>query len=306
MEGAGLRSHSLNALGYQPIRLKKAKGDARYSGTFRVNGKPVDLLIDSGANSTDLNANLASRLGIQTHDGIQVVSRGALGRPVESQIGLGTLTAGPISASPFPFMISPVPTQTTATSRYDGQLGLDALSGLGALVDLSQGSMWVPGPRSLDSRGEALRPLGRQPNLAFDALQLRRTGRLPHLNVRSRWQNKTLTWIVDTGAEVTVLAEETARRLGIAVQDSRSRIIDASGDQVMARVAILNEVVFNRLVVTEFQVAVIPLAKVRESFRDSNGRPIDGIIGMDFLEKSGALLDSSSKLLYVGSPAPVD
>ena len=32
------------------------------------------------------------------------------------------------------------------------------------------------------------------------------------------------------------------------------------------------------------------------------GRPVDGIIGMDFLEESSALLDTASQLLYLGDP----
>ena len=297
-----VRSSSLAALGYNPIDLQKSPGDTRYSGKFLVNGQPVRLLIDSGANSTDIDSRLSSRLGIQTNDAIKVVSRGALGRPVASQVGVGSLTAGSVTAAPFPFMIAPHSGRHTATSRYDGQLGLDALSGLGALVDLSDGRMWVPGPRSRAARGSRIRPLGRHKGLAFEALELNRTGKLPHLHVKSTWGPHELTWVVDTGAEVTVLAQETAQRLGIPTQPSRSRIIDASGDQAPVEIAVLDQVIFKRLVVQKFQVAVISLDKVQRSFRDSRGRPIDGIIGMDFLEESGALLDSSSQLLYVGPP----
>ena len=68
------------------------------------------------------------------------------------------------------------------------------------------------------------------------------------------------------------------------------------------RVAVLDHVVFGRLVVREFQVAVAPLATIRKTFRDRYGRPVDGIIGMDFLEESAGLLDTASRVLYVGDP----
>lgn len=288
-------------MGYKSLPLLKTSGDTRYSGKFLVNGQPVQLLIDSGANSTDLNAKVSTKLGLETNDSIEVVSRGALGRPVSAQVGLGSLTAGGLTASPFPFMVAQhSDNRHTATSRYDGQLGLDALSGLGILIDLAGGHMWIPGPNAPLTRDGLIRPLGRRNALAFDALPLRQTGRLPHLHVRSRWGSQELTWIVDTGAEVTVLAKETADKLGIPTRPSRSRIIDASGDEAKASVAILDQVIFNRLVVQKFQVAVVPLAEVQRSFKDDRGRPIDGIIGMDFLEESSSLLDSSSKLLYVG------
>ena len=37
-------------------------------------------------------------------------------------------------------------------------------------------------------------------------------------------------------------------------------------------------------------------------FRDSTGRPVDGILGMDFLTKGQALLDANSGLIYLGQP----
>ena len=297
-----VRTTQLRQLGYAPLALQKTSGDSRYSGRFLVNGQPVQLLIDSGANSTDLDAILATKLGIVPDRSLTVVSRGALGRPITSQVGLGSLTAGPVTANPFPFMLAPPTDRHTATSRYDGQIGLDALSGLGALIDLSDGHLWVPGDRAVNAAGGEIHPLGPSQRLGFDALRLNRAGRLPHLILEGDWNGNRLSWVVDTGAEVTVLSSHTVRRHRIATVASHSKIVDASGDNAPVRVATLNNVVFGRLIVREFQVAVTPLKTVREHFRDSRGRPVDGIVGMDFLEESGALLDSASRLLYIGHP----
>jgi hypothetical protein len=98
------------------------------------------------------------------------------------------------------------------------------------------------------------------------------------------------------------MAAETVQRLGIPTTASRSKIIDASGDRASVRTAVLRDVVFGQLVVNEFQVAVTPLKTIRRTFRDRSGRPVDGIIGMDFLEESSALLDTASQVLYVGDP----
>ncbi len=297
-----VRTSQLRQLGYSALPLQKTSGDSRYSGRFLVNGQPVQLLIDSGANSTDLDSKLATKLGIVPDRSLSVVSRGALGRPVTSQVGIGSLTAGQVTAAPFPFMLAPQTERHTATSRYDGQIGLDALDGLGALIDLSDGHLWVPGRTARNAGKGEIRPLGHSERLGFDALRLSRAGRLPHLILEGDWNGHSLSWVVDTGAEVTVLSSDTVRRHRIPTVASRSKIIDASGDNAPVRVAKLHHVVFGRLVVSEFQVAVTPLKTVREHFRDSRGRPVDGIVGMDFLEKSGALLDSASRLLYVGQP----
>ncbi|WP_411846505.1 aspartyl protease family protein [Roseibacillus persicicus] len=300
---SGLREARLTSLGYTALPLKKISRDSRYSGKFLVNGSPVDLLIDSGANSTDLDSHLAPKLGLRIDNSAKVVSRGALGRPVTSRVGLGVLSAGPVSALPFPFMLANETLGNTATSRYDGQIGLDALEALGALIDLRTGKMWVPSKNAQNARAQSIRPLGEVTGLGFNTLHMRPAKNLPHLIMESYWNGRLVTWIVDTGAEVSVLSAESARELGLETRASSSRIIDASGDNAAARAATFENVVFDRLVVTEFQVAVIELPVVRKNFKDRNGRVVDGIIGMDFLENTGALFDAGSRLLYVGDPA---
>lgn len=299
---SGGREKRLRELGYTPLKLQKSSGDARYSGRFLVNGQSVQLLIDSGANSTDIDASVAHRAGVRPSESLTVISRGALGRPVTSQVGVGSLTAGQVTATPFPFMLTPASNLHTATSRYDGQLGLDALDGLGALVDLSSGLLWLPGRNARNAGATTIGPLGASGGLGFETLGLKRAGALPHLILEGVWNGNQLSWVVDTGAEVTVLSTATVRRHSIPTTPTGSKIIDASGDNSDVSVAMLKNVVFGRLVVSDYQVAVTPLTIVRKSFRDSRGRPVDGIIGMDFLERSGALLDSASRLLYVGRP----
>jgi predicted aspartyl protease len=300
---SGLREKKLTALGYTSLPLAKISRDSRYSGKFLVNGQAVELLIDSGANSTDLDTSLEPKLKLRIDQNAKVISRGALGRPITSRVGLGVLSAGPVSALPFPFMLANESLGTTATSRYDGQVGLDALEALGALVDLHSGRMWVPSRGAQNAGPRGIRPLGERRGLGFNTLHLRPAKSLPHLVLESQWNGRLVTWIVDTGAEVSVLSAESARLLGLQTQASSARIIDASGDNAAARAAMFENIVFDRLMVTEFQVAVIPLPVVRKNFSDQNGRVVDGIIGMDFLENTGALLDAGSRLLYVGDPA---
>lgn len=300
---SGVREKELTSLGYVSLPLKKITNDSRFSGKFQVNGKPVELLIDSGANSTDLDNHLGAKLGLRIDKQAKVVSRGALGRPVTSSVGLGVLSAGPVSALPFPFMLANESLGTTATSRYDGQVGLDALEALGALIDLRSGKMWVPGGRGQNQTLAGIQPLGEHSGLGFDVLRLRPAKNLPHLVLESQWNGRLVTWIVDTGAEVSVLSKRSANQLGLQTKSSSARIIDASGDNASARSAAFNNIVFENLVVSDFPVAVIPLPVVRKNFNDHNGRPVDGIIGMDFLQSSAALFDAGSRLLYVGDPA---
>ena len=59
---------------------------------------------------------------------------------------------------------------------------------------------------------------------------------------------------------------------------------------------------FGDVNVRTFDIAIAPLSEVKRFFKDPTGRPVDGILGMDFLTNGQALLDSGSKILYMGQP----
>ncbi|MCX8239118.1 MAG: retropepsin-like aspartic protease [Akkermansiaceae bacterium] len=298
----GSRSSELNRLGYESVPLQKEVGDSRYSGVFKVNGSPMRFLIDSGANGTDVDQKLAASVGLRPSGSVKVITRGALGREVASGRGVGSLQIGSMIARQFPYTIAPSHGRKTSTSSYAGQVGLDALSATGALIDIPSARMWIPGPRS--QRGESPLPiaLGPRSGLGDKILELGTASRLPHLILRGSLKGRLVTWVVDTGAEVSVMAAESFDRFNIPSRPTNSRMIDASGDRVALRHARLQHLRFGDVDVAVFDISVAPLGTVRQYFRDSNGRPVDGILGMDFLMTGGALLDSGSGLIYLGSP----
>jgi predicted aspartyl protease len=296
----GGRSGQLKRLGFESVSLQKIRGDVRYSGVFKVNTLPFRFLIDSGANSTDLDATLARQARLVEDRSVKIVTRGALGREVSSGRGYGTLQIGPMFAENFPFTIAPSTGKKTSTSSYAGQVGMDALSAIGAMVDIPGQQLWVPGGR----RGMVKAPLaaGEQNGLGQNVLNLEMAGRLPHLILRGALDGRPVTWVVDTGAEVSVMAAESFDRFNLPSQTTDSRMIDASGDRIALRRAQLRNVSFGNVTVTVFDIAIAPLGTVREYFRDSRGRPVDGILGMDFLTTRNALLDTGSRLIYLGNP----
>ena len=81
-----VRETRLTSLGYEPLRLKRTAGDSRYSGLFTVNSRKVRLLIDSGANSTDLNYDLARACGITPEESVKAVSYTHLTLPTNREV----------------------------------------------------------------------------------------------------------------------------------------------------------------------------------------------------------------------------
>jgi len=289
-------------MGYEFVPLAKIPGDKRYSGVFFVNGTPLQFLIDSGANRTDVDEEFAQKTGLRLDNSVRIVTRGALGREIHSGRGFGSLQIGSMISPEFPFTIAPRGGVKTSTSSYAGQVGLDALSATGALVDIPSGRMWVPGPGSARSRGRGNLHLGVRPDLGHKVLPLGTAGRLPHLILSGTLNGRRVSWVVDTGAEVSVMAAESFEGFNIASRETNSRMIDASGDRIPLRHARLYNLTFGEVNVAVFDISIAPLGPVRKYFRDGSGRPVDGILGMDFLTIGRALLDSGSGVLYMGQP----
>ncbi len=295
------RERFLKSEGYVPVALEKITGDVRYSGVFAVNGKPMRFLIDSGANSTDLSERYAKEVELKRDLSVSVITRGALGRSLKSGLGHGTLKIGPVYSENFPFTIGPESEKRTATSRYAGQIGLDAMSASGALIDLSRGSMWVPGHDYLKRSGGRPQQLGVKPNLGVHTLSLYPAANYPHLILEGKVDGRRVTWIVDTGAEVSVMAESSFEKFSYPSEVTNVRMIDAVGDRIEVRSATIQNVQFPGVYFPSFDLVIASLENVRKVFKDSHGRSIDGILGMDFLSDTKALLDPGSKVIYLGS-----
>ncbi len=298
----GQRAQIMKGMGYVAVPLQKISDDVRFSGLFQVNGEPLRFLIDSGANSTDVESKIASRVGLKRDHSIKVITRGALGREIKSGHGRGSLRVGPMHADNFPFTIAPSSSRETSTSSYAGQVGLDALDATGAMLDIPAGKMWLPGRLSKRASNGDPRPLGVRSGLGQKVLRMGRAGRLPHLLLHGSLNGKHTSWVVDTGAEISVMAAESFQRFGLPSQATNSRMVDASGDRVALRRAQLKNLQFDEVNIRTFDMAIAPLSEVREHFRDPSGRPVDGILGMDFLTNGEVLLDSGSRILYMGNP----
>ncbi|MDA7519733.1 aspartyl protease family protein [Akkermansiaceae bacterium] len=296
------RAKTLKKMGYVSVPLQKVTDDVRYSGLFEVNGKPLRFLIDSGANSTDVESKIASQVGLRPDNSIKVITRGALGREIKSGHGRGSLRVGPMHADNFPFTIAPSSSRETSTSRYAGQVGLDALDATGALVDIPAGKIWLPGRFSKRASTDDPSPLGYRESLGHRVLYMGRAGRLPHLLLHGTLNGRHTSWVVDTGAEISVMAAASFNRLNLPSQTTNSRMVDASGDKIALRRGQLKNLRFGEVNISSFDIAIAPLPEVRQYFRDPTGRPVDGILGMDFLTNGRALLDSGSRILYMGKP----
>ncbi len=295
---AGLRETTLAQRGYTSHPLYSYQGDSRYWSEVKMSGSEVKLLLDSGANSTDITQQTAQQIGIQINSKFSVVSRGALGREVRSKTGYTRLDYGAQSIAPFMVVVNEPRAQKTSTGAYDGQIGLNALVEMGALIEVAQKRIWMP---TADIPNHQQYPLlGMLPQLGRHAMPLYSSGKYSHLVLRNQYKGQVMHWIVDTGAEISLIDRQSAQRAGLVEVKTNSKMVDISGDTSALGFTIMDQMQLNQTTLQTVPLAVANLSMVKKTFKAKDGITIDGIIGVDILMLTEALIDPRSKVIYLG------
>lgn len=109
--------------------------------------------------------------------------------------------------------------------------------------------------------------------------------------VDARVQGSSVPLLVDTGADVTVLTAEGARRAGLRVgSDAPTIVVNGAGGQATARL------VFARIKVGDFEEPDVLVAVMDDL--DLGGRAV-GLLGMTYLERFDARIGRSLELVPV-------
>ncbi len=241
---------------------------------FFVAGHELRLKVDTGADVSALERKIVRKLGLAADPDFSFQVRSFHGANLgTSGANLAVKLGGvPMSEStPFVFL----PRLTGVPGRIRGILGIRPLREAGAVVDVSGGTIALTGGDHA-AGGERLKLLT--------------STQRPFVFVVSRYRGRELVWMVDTGAETSVLTRNSAARLKIAAErQQHRRLADTSGKSREAVRAILEAVEWGTRLRGDLPVLVgqVPsLAGVR-----AGGKPADGILGLDFLAKHGAVID---------------
>lgn len=100
-------------------------------------------------------------------------------------------------------------------------------------------------------------------------------------------------FLVDTGANSSVIAEELATQLGLP-SGAQSRLHSIAGTQTVATARVANLAVGKR-VRSDLVVSVLPQGQLR----------MDGVLGLEWLGRASLLLDFKQRRMTVGEALPV-
>lgn len=127
-------------------------------------------------------------------------------------------------------------------------------------------------------------------------VKLRLEGRLPYLEVTLRFSGKQIRLdrvLLDTGSAGSVFAADVVDALGIGPEstDRIRRILGVGGSEFVYSKRV-DELALGDLKVTDFEIQV---GAMRYGF------PLDGIVGMDFLLSTQAIIDLATLEIRTGS-----
>ncbi|HJR65921.1 MAG TPA: retropepsin-like aspartic protease [Gemmatimonadaceae bacterium] len=120
-----------------------------------------------------------------------------------------------------------------------------------------------------------------------------------HYQAVAQVGGQRLSLIIDSGASTSFLDDATALRLGLSLQQSRTRVSGLGAPAQRTRSARLDDVRLGGLRLDSLPVVVLDLSHVNQSLRDEGIELADGVIGADLLAEREAVFDFASGVLYL-------
>lgn len=260
-----------------------------YYAKGKVNGVDARFTIDSGAFYSKINEKSAEKFGLVLKEAGS--SRGIGGLEKNYVAEIKSMSIGPHLRMP-PQEIS-VSAIGDASMKDGGLVGADILTKIGGIIDFRTHRLMYPKPGSPTDLANLARTCGMQ------EIALVRSGNWSILEAKVG--DKPLRFLVDTGAQQTVLDNEVARQLGLKAIPSRVVATGVGAGQAKLEMTTLGDIAIGAVHLSRMPVLLTSLANAQAK---STGK-VDGILGADFLYASDAVFDVGAGRLYV-EPGVVD
>jgi predicted aspartyl protease len=251
----------------------------------RFNGSdPLDCVLDTGASHAMLLPEVAARLGVRVEETRQ--AQGA-GGPVEVWIGTAdTIALGDAVVRSVPLLMSPDLERIgrAVGARIDGNIGHGFLRHFRVTVDYERQSLTLCSPDE---------PADSRPARAELPFRLAHPAK-PLIVLPVKANGHDFQFALDTGASITVISPEAARRCG--VEGVAMPSMTGGGGAVPSAAGTLKSLAIDRVSISRVRVAIADfvgmLARV-------TGAPMDGIIGTNVLRRFRVTIDYPAERLVL-------
>ncbi|MBA3830623.1 MAG: clan AA aspartic protease [Chthoniobacterales bacterium] len=274
----------------------------------RINGSPVTLLLDTGADVSFLRADRAQHLGVRVVDETMRTGGKAFPTGVVSDLQAGDAHFRELRFALYEASEIGGAVPGEAASAADGLIGLDMLRRYEAVINCHSRQLFFrkEGASGLDlTRGMRAMGFRKVPIIAY---------RHHFLTVPCHLNGRLGQMILDTGAFVTALADDAVRAFTIKTTPSRLTARGFDGKVRPVELAQVNDLRIGDVAIAPQTFAVIDLFDSRKQVRAftgvnrieqyserefSPGERIFGLLGNELLDQRRAIIDLESMSLFL-------
>jgi predicted aspartyl protease len=283
---------ALKNWGYKEVPLTLDKAGCPML-KVEVEGTPMLLLLDTGANALCLDRPSAKRAGLtpggEKEKGSATGSALEIHRASIRRLSIGGSSV-PAEAALFDYSAINALRKRRGEPPSDGILGGQFLTEHAAVIDYPRLKLYL-----LDS-AKSPRRLGK-------LLKAERYAEVPVilnnlglLDVGAEVLGESMLFLVDTGADAISLDRASARRAKLAVKDGPASV-GAAGEQATGRTTITQFSVGG--IRSEVGAVVMDFAGQNLTRKQVGDPPCDGCLDSTFLTRRAAVIDYGGKKLYV-------
>ena len=257
----------------------------------RINGQPVNLLVDTGSNQMILNAQAAELFGVRPSPrGLRYLRFTELQGQLFPVGFVQDISAGTMNFGSNLVTLRSSNHSGSGTGRLDGVLGLDILLRYKALINCRTKLVFfkVDEARRINLWSAAV-----SENFIRVPIQREETGAL---TVLCSIRGQPIRLLIDTGAFVTILHERVVKSLGLAMEPTRITAQFGRGGSKKIDAAKIDDLHIGTFKMRPEKFGVAPLPQFA---LQQGGTKIAGILGMDTLYICHAIIDLDNMNLFV-------
>ena len=253
--------------------------------TASANGKPVILILDTGAQRTILTPAAAERINGETPRVEFSRQMRGIGNTTETrEVELRSFSVGSVAIPTRWVRVAPITVSRPAMS-VDGVLGIDTLGQFDIDFDLSHDRMLLYAGKSCDG------PPSDWPRSYATIRAVGYPG--AHLQISVELNGRRVTALLDTGAQRTTIAAKAAEAIGITeamLAGGRSIMVrGAAGEQVSSHIHRFPQLKIGDLVIRDPEIVVANV----------NLRAADMVVGMDLLGTRRFWLSHGARQIFL-------